>query len=1137
MIPDNRTSRHPQTPAKIRRLLLLAALALLPGCNGGHNGGSPPPTGAAYSAILSAFTIGVTAEETGADQLAGKNLAEVTRLAPEEPAGWADLGLFSLRQNKLDEAARQLEKARSLAPDNPRILFLLGLLESQQGHPAEAVARYRRVIELAPDDLRARYALAVDLERQNNDAEAQTAMAAILDKQPDNLEALLETARLAAKRGDADTARKTVAHLTELGRAWPSEAKEQLTALQKAVAGADWRMAPVDALYLKNVLKQTPAYNASANALSINQIGTPIERFLKLPNPPATPAAPDRALTFLPGPLPGAEKAGWVGSVSLNETGAPVIVSADGRSVRVGNVTLPFPGGASATPPAPHGVTPLDLNSDLKTDLVLTGAGGLKLFQQTNAGQFTDVTAKAGLSASVTGEPLYGAWPADIDADGNLDIVVAPMRGPAFVLRNNGDGSFKRIEPFGAAPNVRDFAWADLNGDGNPDAALLDAQGELHIFMNARGGRFVSRPVPASLGKIAALAVIDTDNNGLLALALLQEDGAITRLADKNDGKDWEATPLARWSPAPSGLNPTNARLLVADLDNNGGLDLLASGPSASQIWLRDEKNQFQPIPALDKTRLSDVADLENNGHLDLLGFQDGKPVRFRNQSAKNYYWMTLRPHINKDRQAPVHQRVNSFGIGGEAEVRAGLLAQKQPISGPMLHFGLGTYAKPDVARIVWPNGEAQVQAEFDDTLKTDQSVTIVQRLNISCPFLFCWNGKEMQFVTDCIWRSPLGLRLNAQDTAGIMQTEDWVKIRGDQLAARDGVYDVRITADLWETHFFDTLSLMTVDHPVGTEVYVDERFAVPPPPLAVYATGPPQPIAHAWDDDGHDVTDILRERDGRHLANFGQGEYQGVTRDHWVEIELPDSAPKTGPLWLIAFGWIRPTNSSVNLAIGQGHFAPPKGLSLEVPDGKGHWAVAKPGLGFPEGKVKTILINLDGVFRPHAPRRLRLRTNLEIYWDCIQWATGLPQTPLVRQRCRMTRAILRYRGFSELQAKDDSSPDLPVSYERVGWSGQRWRDLIGYYTRYGDIRELLAKVDDRYVIMDSGDEMALNFAAPPPPKPGWTRDYVLIGDGWVKDGDYNTTFSKTVLPLPLHSVSSYVTPPGRLEDDPSTLR
>ena len=104
-----------------------------------------------------------------------------------------------------------------------------------------------------------------------------------------------------------------------------------------------------------------------------------------------------------------------------------------------------------------------------------------------------------------------------------------------------------------------------------------------------------------------------------------------------------------------------------------------------------------------------------------------------------------------------------------------------------------------------------------------------------------------------------------------------------------------------------------------------------------------------------------------------------------------------------------------------------------------------------------------------------------------------------------------------------------------INWraSHRYWRDLIGYCTRYGDVRELLEKIDDRYVIMNAGDEIALRFAAPEGPPPGWKRDFVWVSDGWEKDGNLNTRFSKTVLPLPYHGMTAYDKPPGRLEDDP----
>jgi len=132
--------------------------------------------------------------------------------------------------------------------------------------------------------------------------------------------------------------------------------------------------------------------------------------------------------------------------------------------------------------------------------------------------------------------------------------------------------------------------------------------------------------------------------------------------------------------------------------------------------------------------------------------------------------------------------------------------------------------------------------------------------------------------------------------------------------------------------------------------------------------------------------------------------------------------------------------------------------------------------------------------------------------------------------RVQAERAELRYRGFSKTDFGRHDVPETP-HYDQLANTRQRWRDLAGYYTRYGDVRELLTSVDDRYVIMNAGDELRLSFPVSPkrPAARGGsflgenlTRDFVLIGDGWVKDGDYNTSFSKTVLPLPRHNHPEY---------------
>ncbi len=77
--------------------------------------------------------------------------------------------------------------------------------------------------------------------------------------------------------------------------------------------------------------------------------------------------------------------------------------------------------------------------------------------------------------------------------------------------------------------------------------------------------------------------------------------------------------------------------------------------------------------------------------------------------------------------------------------------------------------------------------------------------------------------------------------------------------------------------------------------------------------------------------------------------------------------------------------------------------------------------------------------------------------------------------------ADLHYRGYSVVNQANASSPEIP-DYNRIAASRQIWRDLEGYYTRFGDVRGLLENIDDRYVIMNAGDEMTVHFAEQPPP-------------------------------------------------------
>ena len=142
--------------------------------------------------------------------------------------------------------------------------------------------------------------------------------------------------------------------------------------------------------------------------------------------------------------------------------------------------------------------------------------------------------------------------------------------------------------------------------------------------------------------------------------------------------------------------------------------------------------------------------------------------------------------------------------------------------------------------------------------------------------------------------------------------------------------------------------------------------------------------------------------RDDRHLDFAGRGRYQGVTREHYVEIELPDAAPRTGPLWLIAQGWVHPTDSSINVALGQGSHAAAGGPVAARRRRGGAVPPVRTGLGFPAGQGQ------DGPDRSRRPLPgdadrggCGSRTNLEIFWDRLGWAVGRPDVTLAAAPAR----------------------------------------------------------------------------------------------------------------------------------------
>ncbi len=286
-------------------------------------------------------------------------------------------------------------------------------------------------------------------------------------------------------------------------------------------------------------------------------------------------------------------------------------------------------------------------------------------------------------------------------------------------------------------------------------------------------------------------------------------------------------------------------------------------------------------------------------------------------------------------------------------------------------------------------------------------------------------------------------------------------------------------------------------------------------------STRPILPLA-ARDGYGRDCLQLLARRDRQFVQAFQHQICQGLCEPHSLELTFdPQQLKVRNDLRLVITGWMHPTDTSLNIGISQNpELSPPAPPSLWAPDASGQFVCKQPFMGFPGGKPKTIVIDLQDVFTGD-DTRLRIDSSQQIYWDQAYIIANEPPVPLHSETLALESARLHYRGFGALMPRADDQPHW-YDYQDVS-QRPKWPPLEGMFTRYGDVLKQMRANDDHLVVMASGDEMILRFQLPSAVLPvGWTRDYVLHSVGWDKDADLNTLEGQSSLPLPFAGMKAY---------------
>jgi len=195
-------------------------------------------------------------------------------------------------------------------------------------------------------------------------------------------------------------------------------------------------------------------------------------------------------------------------------------------------------------------------------------------------------------------------------------------------------------------------------------------------------------------------------------------------------------------------------------------------------------------------------------------------------------------------------------------------------------------------------------------------------------------------------------------------------------------------------------------------------------------------------------------------------------------------------------------------------------------------WVRILDDMGFPAGLPRTITTDLTGKL-PLGTTRIRITTNLQIYWDSILIDRSSQSDHFNLSEVPLDKAQLRFHGYPK-QIEDLPPGNVKYVYEQVSRTGPYARQA-GEYTRYGDVLPLLNRSDDKLAIFGSGEEVQLDFdpaKLPALPK-GWTRDYFFFANGYEKDMDFYAAEGDTVEPLPFRAMETYPYPGKSFPDDP----